>query len=282
MKRQEKGITLIALVITIIVMLILVAVTINVATSGGLFDSARKAANDTTVESEKETLTQEALGYYDAQAGKIKAQALTAAIKKLEGYSAEQEGDTVNVSKEGRKYIINKNGNVEGPITTSTEGPETVTYAKFISGQSIGKKVKINNNIKELENITQYADSKGGFPQLEIEALDGTMFEINLQKIGDTGYYFNAQQYKPGDLEDVQIGSYVYTFKAESNSTSVDGETIATRSKGWYKIINGAPVLIEESTLPTFENYKYPDTNTVEDTTKINKIFEDLFVIIEE
>lgn len=41
--RTEKGITLIALVITIIVMLILVAVTITMAINGGLFEKAQEA-----------------------------------------------------------------------------------------------------------------------------------------------------------------------------------------------------------------------------------------------
>ena len=41
---NENGITLIALIITIIVMLIMVAVTINVAMQGGLFTKAKTAA----------------------------------------------------------------------------------------------------------------------------------------------------------------------------------------------------------------------------------------------
>lgn len=45
--RQEKGITLIALVITIIVMLILVAVSVTIAMQQGLFDNAKAAANGT-------------------------------------------------------------------------------------------------------------------------------------------------------------------------------------------------------------------------------------------
>lgn len=45
--KSQKGITLIALVITIIVMLILVAVTITIAVNGGLFDYAKKAAVET-------------------------------------------------------------------------------------------------------------------------------------------------------------------------------------------------------------------------------------------
>ena len=45
--KGQKGITLVALIITIIVMLILVAVTISVALNGGLFDKARTARRDT-------------------------------------------------------------------------------------------------------------------------------------------------------------------------------------------------------------------------------------------
>lgn len=45
--KNEKGITLIALVITIIVMLILVTVTIRVATDGNLFTHAANAAKGT-------------------------------------------------------------------------------------------------------------------------------------------------------------------------------------------------------------------------------------------
>ena len=42
MMKGQKGITLVALIITIIVMLILVGVSITVAINGGLFDRARE------------------------------------------------------------------------------------------------------------------------------------------------------------------------------------------------------------------------------------------------
>ena len=47
MMKGQKGITLVALVITIIVMLILVGVSITVALKGDLFTNARDAANNT-------------------------------------------------------------------------------------------------------------------------------------------------------------------------------------------------------------------------------------------
>ena len=45
--KNEKGITLIALIITIVVMLILVGVVITVTINSGLIDKASKAANET-------------------------------------------------------------------------------------------------------------------------------------------------------------------------------------------------------------------------------------------
>ena len=52
--KRNKGITLIALIITIIVMLILVGVTINVALNGGLFQKAETATKETEKELIKE------------------------------------------------------------------------------------------------------------------------------------------------------------------------------------------------------------------------------------
>ena len=54
--KKQKGITLIALIITIIVMLILVTVTVTTAINGGLFESIRKASRDTQKQSVLEEL----------------------------------------------------------------------------------------------------------------------------------------------------------------------------------------------------------------------------------
>ena len=70
-KKNQKGITLIALIITIIVMLILVGVTINVALNGGLFTKAETAKSQTLKELEKEELMSIVLAAYDANTGKI-------------------------------------------------------------------------------------------------------------------------------------------------------------------------------------------------------------------
>lgn len=52
--KDQKGITLVALIITIIVMLILVGVSITIALNGGLFDTTKEAANETQNQINKE------------------------------------------------------------------------------------------------------------------------------------------------------------------------------------------------------------------------------------
>ena len=52
--KAQKGITLIALIITIIVMLILVGVSVTVALNGGLFSQAQQAVGETETERDKE------------------------------------------------------------------------------------------------------------------------------------------------------------------------------------------------------------------------------------
>ena len=62
---------MIALIITVIVMLILVGVTVNVALNGNLFDITTKATTDTKKEVERERLMEFVVASYNATEGKI-------------------------------------------------------------------------------------------------------------------------------------------------------------------------------------------------------------------
>ena len=64
--KKNKGITLIALIITIIILLILVGVSINLAIKGDLFGSAEKAVNGTNAKvEEQQTAVDELMGELD-------------------------------------------------------------------------------------------------------------------------------------------------------------------------------------------------------------------------
>ena len=66
MQNRNKGITLIALIITIIILLILVGVSINLAIKGDLFGSAEKAVNGTNAKvEEQQTAVDELMGELD-------------------------------------------------------------------------------------------------------------------------------------------------------------------------------------------------------------------------
>ena len=75
MQNRNKGITLIALIITIIILLILVGVSINLAIKGDLFGSAQKAVNGTNAKvEEQQTAVDELMGELDEVEKEIEEQ----------------------------------------------------------------------------------------------------------------------------------------------------------------------------------------------------------------
>ena len=108
--KTERGITLIALIITIIVMLILVGVTVSISLNGGLFTTAKEATNKTQVEIDKEQLLELALGAIGTD-GKVDEDKLDEAITADERFTGE-DGTYTSV-KSGKTYIVNDWGGVE-------------------------------------------------------------------------------------------------------------------------------------------------------------------------
>ena len=65
---REKGITLIALVVTIVILLILAGVTLNIALSdNGLFNKTKEAVSKTKLEMEKEQLQTAMITAFDVK-----------------------------------------------------------------------------------------------------------------------------------------------------------------------------------------------------------------------
>ena len=119
---SQKGITLIALIITIIVMLILVGVTINVALNGGLFKTAETAANSTTVEAEKEALSMAAIAAWDLETGVDFSK-----IELPEGFSGSD--GTYTSSKSGKTYTVDK------ATAKVTEGESVKEVEKIVKAE---------------------------------------------------------------------------------------------------------------------------------------------------
>ena len=116
--KQTKGITLIALVITIIVLLILAAVSIAMLTGeNGILTKASTAKEQTT---EAEFEEQVKIAVMSAKAnttGKIDKTLLKTELEKITGITGVPENATTElpwtVIKEKYKVIINENGEIE-------------------------------------------------------------------------------------------------------------------------------------------------------------------------
>ena len=121
MLKNEKGITLIALIITIIVMLILVGVKINIALNVGLFTKAETATRET----EEKAILEEMLAMMDiTDDGKINAQAIIDKMK--EKYTV--EGSIPNITITGKlgkyNYIVS-----ETEIKIGSKGNEPEAFS---------------------------------------------------------------------------------------------------------------------------------------------------------
>ena len=126
-QNEEKGITLIALVITIVVLLILAGVSIAMLTgNNGILSQAQKAGEETELGEEKEAIR---LAYNGAkikkQGGAVTDVDLDEQFS-LNDTKADAEGNspiTVTFTESLRKYTIDENGVIAGPIT-GEEQPE--------------------------------------------------------------------------------------------------------------------------------------------------------------
>ena len=133
---SQKGITLIALIITIIVMLILVGVTINVALNGGLFTKAEEATNQTQLASEKEQLMMAVIGAYDVKTGVDFANMeLPETFEGSNGtYKSKATGKTYTVNQKTAEINEGRTNNIEyfGKIFEDEEMVWAIDYTNKI------------------------------------------------------------------------------------------------------------------------------------------------------
>lgn len=104
--KKNKGITLIALVITIIVLLILAGISIATLTGeNGVLTKASKAEKDTDIKETKEQIQLEIMGIYNEQKTSYTNDDVIAAIEKVTGKTVEENEEKVE-SKKGNSVDI--------------------------------------------------------------------------------------------------------------------------------------------------------------------------------
>ena len=241
-KSREKGITLVALIVTIIVLLILAGVSIAMLTgNNGILTQAQKASEETEVASEKEAVS---LAYTSAYT-KNKGEGNVTDIQMQE--ALDENGTNANASgtgtlivefENGRTYMIDQNGNVTGPLEApeETEEPET--------GGSIDTMLYGVIEIKWLMGDTNFVSESANAPVIKTDIPNTTMKLVNYDTNGtpvySTDYNYEENRWANAEVEIdygnnqkvksyfVWIPRYAYRiiyFKDESSKTEYLNET---------------------------------------------------------
>ena len=131
--KSNKAITLIALVVTIVVLLILAAVSINMLTGeNGIIRQAQEARNKTKEAGAKEQIEVEVVGSYGTD-GKLSILLLNENLGHIEGITHKGKALTeepitslpATVELEGVKVVINGDGSITEPISGKKYDDET-------------------------------------------------------------------------------------------------------------------------------------------------------------
>ena len=153
-----NGITLIALIITIIVMLILVGVTISVALNGGLFNTAKSAATNTIIESEKEQLLSAVVASMEDDA-KVNFTKLDSNLP-----TSEWSGTSgAYISPKKNKYKVNSDGTIENM--------EQGKNYSFTVGELLDK---VNDETITLDDLKELCKDEGLEINKYLVTLDGS------------------------------------------------------------------------------------------------------------
>ena len=119
-KKKEKGITLIALVVTIIVLLILAAISITMLTGdNSILNQTGNAKNETEKASAREELELEVLGSYDS-ALDLNLDKIKSNCESRLGATVTKDDDSLLVKYKGYIFLVDDEGNVT-PFDTITK-----------------------------------------------------------------------------------------------------------------------------------------------------------------
>ena len=177
LKNKNKGITLVALVITIIILLILAGISISALTNTGIFQKA-KDAKQKSADAELDQNTK--LDSYEEEISNYLPQDVKQAIKKGKPLSTDK--NTEIVDEKGNKIVIPAGFKVTGEATTVDKGIviEDATSGATAGSQfvwvPVGKITKADGTETEIK-LNRYTFASDGTPTEKNEEVIDTYFQ---------------------------------------------------------------------------------------------------------
>ena len=267
--KERNGITLIALVITIIVLLILAGVTIATLTGdNGILKQADKAKTETTMGEEKEAI---GLAYNGAKTeklgGVITAGDLNTQFTK-NGTKATASGEgTIKVDFEtGRSYTLDAHGKIEegidiakyvkvgdfvdyNPTITTKDGTTSVETSKLSYSSPIGTATEHGNG-NSVQNFTATADTRWRVLSIENGVVE--LISENVIKTSDTNANFilkgaRGYLYAERELNEVcKIFGYGYGADTTKGGSYTTGGPIDKQITGKIEETGARSITIED------------------------------------
>ena len=189
MENKSKGITLVALVITIVILLILAGISIQAITNTGLFENAKRVAEESKYANAEEKVKLAVLASYDKNAV-LNKELLKDSLNKIDGINpkvTEVKWDlTVNV--DGYEFIITEYGTV---TCVGRKDQETLPDNTPENPQDVGKEVALKEGWGT--QTVKYIKTSDGTEVTELETVS-TVYAISVGN-GETvpvpyGFYY--------------------------------------------------------------------------------------------
>ena len=269
-KEAQKGITLIALVITIIVLLILAGVSIAMLTGqNGILTQAQNAKTTTANKSSEEKVKLSVMGARaddgTLTVGKLRAE--------LANYGGTVEGDTfpVTATVDGKSFTVDANGNVTVSGSSTVPNPPASTENGTL-GTVKGSETK-NTTVKD--SLGNQVVVPAGFKVVNKDAnvTDGIVVE-DVSHSATAGSQFvwipvgEVVKDSAGNKETITLGRYVFNAD-ESGSVNTElsktepGDQLKTSSSASNYFIEGLKDSTTSNThAKDIEDFKNKVTNT--------------------
>jgi len=218
LSKKNKGITLVALVITIIILLILAGISISALTNTGIFQKA-KDAKQKSADAELDQNTK--LDSYEEEISNYLPPDVKQAIKKGKPLSTDK--NTEIVDEKGNKIVIPAGFKVTGDATTVDKGIviEDATSGATAGSQfvwvPVGKITKADGTETEIK-LNRYTFASDGTPTEKNEEVISNYYqELATSNKGNT-VAKNITNFK--NSVNAKGGYYIGRYEARKNTTS--------------------------------------------------------------
>ena len=281
MKKNVHGITIIALVITIIVLLILAGVSIAMLTGqNGILTQAQNAKDKTEYKNAEEKVRLAVMGAMSDDG--------TLTVEKLRtdmaNYGGTIEGETfpVTATVDGKSFTVNANGSV-GEIVPAPEGLEVGTEVTYTPSGTYKWEAEYCSSKKAIGTGDVTIDSSNNNYKISkwkvLDIKNGKVTLVPEAATSGTVYLGQAQGYNNGVklLNDACSNLYGNASKGiEARSINIEDienymtDDAKNGTNGTYKYNNGNATYNTQTSTPYTSSKKYPTIYAKENLSVIN------------